>query len=585
MSNPRRRSTDLSTVEKRALLEQALRKKASASRSFPLSYAQERLWFLDQWEPHNTAHNIFSALRLQGNLQARALERSLNGIVRRHEVLRTTFQSTGGQPTQVIALGLQVPLPVVDLRGLPAVEQEATLQRLALEESQRPFDLSLGPLLRATLLRVTKEEHVFLLTMHHSVSDGWSLSVFNRELALLYEAFSHGQPSPLPPLPIQYADYALWQRQRLQGEVLQKQLQYWRTQLRDAPTVLALPTDRPRPAAQTFAGATHQVILSASLSAALKTLSQAEDVTLFTTLLAAFQTLLARYSQQEDISVGTYIAGRTQLEQEPLIGFFINNLVLRTDLSGDPPFRALLKRASKVTQDAYANQEVPFEHLLQELKLERNPGHTPLFQVMLIYQNMPRDELTLPGLALQPLWVESTRSNFDLSLWVLEKRDEDKLYLTFEYNTDLFDVATIQRMAGHFQMLAHGIVDHPDERLSELSLLAAPEVQQVLHDWNATEADFARETSLDSLFEAQVERTPDSVAVVCEEEHLTYSELNRRAEHVACVLQSRGVGPEVPVGICLERGLEMLTGLLGILKAGGVYVPLDPAYPAERLAL
>jgi amino acid adenylation domain-containing protein/non-ribosomal peptide synthase protein (TIGR01720 family) len=548
----------------------------------PLSFAQERLWVLDQLQPGSVLYTIGVAWRMSGVLQVRALERSLNVLIQRHEALRTTFGVKEGQPVQIIAPGLQLALPVVDLCGLDPAEREACASGLTALQGRPSFDLTRGPLLQVSLLKLAADEYVLLVSMHHSISDGWSMSVFKRELIELYQSFCQERPFSLPELPIQYADYALWQRQWLRGKVLEQQLAYWRQQLAGASPLLALPTDRPRPAVQTFAGATLQVLLPTELSAGLQTLSQREGVTLFTTLLAALQTLLARYNGQDDICVGTYIAGRTRLELEPLIGFFINNLALRSDLSDNPPFRTLLKRVSKVAHEAYAHQDVPFEYLLQELQLERSLSHTPLFQVMLIYQNMPREELTLPGLTLEQLEVESTRANFDLSLWVMEERD--RLAVTFEYNIDLFEAATIERMARHFQTLLRAIVENPLRRVSALPLLSTSELHQLLDDEQASEADFAHETSVNELFEAQVERTPHAVALMYEEEQLTYGELSRRADQLACWLQSRGVGPEVVVGLCIERSLEMLIGLLGILKAGAAYVPLDPTAPAERLA-
>ncbi len=558
--------------------------------NLPLSFAQERLWFLDQWVHHpgdeqgsqRSAYNIYSNLHMEGRLHIRTLERSLNEIVQRHEVLRTTFVATDGYPAQVIAPSLQIPLPVVDLRGLPQAEQERTMALLATQEVEQPFDLSRGPLLRTTLVRLREVEHIFLLTIHHIVADGWSISVFNQELAALYEAFTRGQLSPLPSLPIQYADFALWQRQRLQGAVLQEQLQYWRQQLQGAPTLLPLPTDRPRPAIQTFAGAAHSIILTANLTNSLKALSQAGGVTLFTTLLAAFQTLLSRWTQQDDISVGTYIAGRTDFETERLIGFFINDLVLRTDLSGDPSFRTLLQRAGQVTHGAFAHQDVPFEHLIQELQPERNPSHTPFFQVMLIYQNMPRHDLTFSGLTMHIMGLDVTRANFDLSLWVVE--EAAKLYLSFEYNTDLFEATTIQHMANHLQNLLAAIVRNPDQRLSVLPLISEREYHQLLLEEHATRSPFASHASIDDLLAAQHMRTPDAIALVFDDQHLTYDELHQRAAQLAHSLQRLGVTPETPVGICLERSLDTLISMLAILKAGGAYVPLDPGHPKERLA-
>ncbi|HLG62385.1 MAG TPA: amino acid adenylation domain-containing protein, partial [Ktedonosporobacter sp.] len=549
---------------------------------FPLSFAQERLWFLDQWEPGNAAYTMYSMLQLQGELHIEVLEQSLNEIVRRHEALRTTYQTSNGQPVQIITRQLQLPLPVIDLCQLSSAQQEEAVQQLALEQIQFPFDLSQGPLLRTALLRLSPLRHIFLLTMHHSISDGWSIGIFNQELVTLYEAFSQQQPSPLPELPIQYADYILWQRQHLQGETLQQHLAYWRTQLRGAPPLLALPTDRPRPAIQTFAGAAYQIILSTELSAALKALSRREGVTLFTTLLAAFQALLARYSQQDDISVGTYIAGRTHFQTENLIGFFINNLILRLDLSGDPSFLVLLQRANQVVQGAYEHQEIPFEQLIQELQPERNPSHTPFFQVMLIYQNMPWHEPSLPGLTIQTFGLEERRSNFDLSLWVMDTADQ-RLIIDFEYNIDLFDLTTIQRWAAHFQNLLDCIVVEPDRRLSQLPLLSPGECRQILSEWNATATPFAHDSTIDQLITVQAARTPDTIAVVYQEQQLSYGALTRRAEQLAAALQRRGVGPDVPVGLCLERSLEMIIAPLAVLKAGGAYVPLDPSYPLERL--
>ncbi len=553
------------------------------TKDLPLSFTQERLWFLDQWEPQGTAYNMFSGLRLRGTLEVNTLQRSLHALVQRHEGLRTTFLATNGQPVQVIAPWQPTPLPVVDLGRLSPDEQEAQLQHLAQQEAQLPFDLSRGPLLRATLLRVHQHEHVFLLTQHHIISDGWSLGVFNRELGALYEAFSQEQPSPLPPLPIQYADFALWQRQRLQGEALEELVRYWKNQLQGAPALLNLPTDRPRPPVQTFVGSTHQVEVSAELTHALRTLAQRESVTLFTVLLATLQTLLMRYSQQENFCIGTYIAGRTHIEIEQLVGYFINNLALRTDLSGDPSFREALRRASQVMQGAYAHQELPFEVLLQELQVERTPRHTPLFQVMLIYQNMPWHSITLPGLTISPLEMERKRADFDLSLWVIEGPQE--LYLTFAYNTDLFDATTIQRLAGHFQRLLQAAVEDPDQSVWEMPLLSAGEQQQMLAS-GLVRADDAKTVAGDfaSLFAAQAVSTPDAIAVVCEDQHLTYGDLLWRVERLAAYLQGHGVGPEVTVGLYLDRSLEAILGLLSILRAGGIYVPLDPGWPGERLA-
>ncbi|MDQ3942480.1 MAG: condensation domain-containing protein, partial [Actinomycetota bacterium] len=582
------RIADLSPA-KRALLELRLKQKgsgASHGRAIPrrtergpapLSFAQERLWFLDQLEPGNPVYNRPAAVRLTGPLDVRALERGLSEIVRRHEILRTTFPAEAGRPVQRIAPPRPLSLTVTDLGGLPESEREAQARRLAREETRRPFELARGPLLRASLLRLGDEEHVLLLTMHHIASDGWSDAVFFRELAALYEAFSTGEPSPLAELPIQYVDYTVWQRQWLAGEVLDEQLGYWKRQLADV-SALQLPTDRPRPAVQTHRGARQELMLPGPLTEALKDLSRREGATLFMVLLAAFQALLARYSGQEDIAVGTPIAGRNRAETEGLIGFFVNTLVLRTDLSGDPTFRELLGRVRETTLEAYAHQDLPFEKLVEELEPQRDLSRTPLFQVMFALQNVPQQDPELADLTLSRLRVESGTAKFDLTLSMIE--EAKGLKGSLEYNTDLFEAATIERMLGHFRTLLEGIMTEPERRISELPLLTEAERHQLLVEWNDTQTDYPKDQCVHVLFETQAERTPDAVAVVFEDQRLTYRELNRRSNQLARHLRKLGVGrPEVSVGICVERSVEMVVGLLGILKAGGAYVPLDPAYP------
>ncbi|MEH2211066.1 amino acid adenylation domain-containing protein [Nostoc sp.] len=550
---------------------------------YQLSFAQARLWFLEQLEPGNFAYNIPAGVRLTGSLHVMALRQSLNEIVHRHEALCTSFTTVNGEPVQVIAQTFALTLPVVDLRELPQAKQQAEVERLATAEAQRPFDLAQGLLLRATLLQLNETEHVLLLTMHHIVSDGWSMGVFIRELAALYCAFSTGKPSPLPNLPIQYADFAHWQRQWLQGEVLEEQLSYWKRQLNNAPPVLELPTDRPRPPIQSYRGAIGSLVVSESLTQKLKLLSQCNGVTLFMLLLAAFQTLLYRYTEQSDICIGSLIANRNRTETEGLIGFFVNTLVLRTDLSGNPSFQELLGRVREVALGAYAHQDLPFEQLVEALKPERSLSHQPLFQVMFILQNSPMPTLELPGLTLNSLELDITTAKFDLTL-AMEDSSEG-LVGSLEYNTDLFEAQTISRMLGHFKTLLEGIVADPQQRLSNLALLTQQEHQQLLVEWNHTELIYPRDLCIHQLFEAQVEKTPDAVALVFEEQILTYRELNTKANQLAHYLQALGMEPEVLVGICVERSVEMVVGLLGILKAGGAYVPLDPAYPPERLTL
>ena len=577
---------------KRALLEKRLRGELASSSeavtisrqprqgSVPLSLAQQRLWFLDQLEPQSPAYNIPDFLRLNFPVDTKVLKQSVQALVQRHEVLRTTFVAVDAYPMQVIAPTLSVPLPVINLSNLPEMARWAEAQHLANEEAQRPFDLTQGPLLRLLLLQLGAEEYVLLLTMHHIISDGWSIGLFFQELAALYTAFVIEQPSPLPDLPIQYVDYALWQREVLQWDRLAGHLSYWKQQLAGSPAGLELPTDRPRLPVPTSRGSTYYVTLPKVLTSALKELSRQEGVTLYMTLVAAFQTLLYRYSGQDDVVIGTVSAGRTQAEAEALIGFFVNTLVLRTDLSGNPTFRELLGRVRQVIFDGDTHQEVPFESLVRELHPTRALGQNPLFQVMLTFvPPLP----TLPtGWEPSKIAAQTGTAKFDLSLELADR--PEGLVCYFEYSTDLFDAATIARMAGHWQTLLEGIVAEPTHCLVELPLLTETERQQMLVEWNDTASDYPRNQCLHQLFEAQVERLPEAVAVVFEGEQVSYWELNRRANQLAHHLQRLGVGPDALVGICVERSLEMVVGLLGILKAGGAYVPLDPTYPAERIA-
>jgi amino acid adenylation domain-containing protein len=552
------------------------------SESIPLSFAQAGLWFLDQLQPESAFYNIPLALRLSGQLNIAALESSLNEIIRRHEALRTNFAMVGGQPVQVIASTLTLKLVQVDLRHLAESEREVEAQRLATVEAMLPFNLEREPLVRATVQQLDSDQHVLLLIMHHIISDGWSLGVFVREFAELYKAFSTGMAPVLPELSIQYADFAVWQRQWLTPEVVSAQLNYWKQQLLDAPALLELPADRPRPAVQTFQGAYHSFSLSLELSVALAALGKRAGVTLFMTLLAAFQTLLYRLSGQEDIVVGTPVAGRNRKEIEGLIGFFVNTLVLRTDLGGHPSFEELLGRVREVALGAYAHQDLPFEQLVEALQPMRDLSYTPLFQVMFALDDALVPAVELPDVTVSPLAVETGTAKFDLTLSM--ENTASGLMGEWEYNTDLFDEATIARMAGHFQTLLEAIAAHPKQKISELPLLTPAERQQLIVEWNNTWAEYPQDRCIHQLFEEQVERAPDAVAVVFEEEQLTYRELNARANQLAHYLQSLGVGPEVLVGLCVERSFDTIVGILGVLKAGGAYVPLDPAYPQERLA-
>jgi amino acid adenylation domain-containing protein len=550
-----------------------------------LSFAQQRLWFLDRLEPGSASYNIPAAVRLSGALDITMLAQSLNEVLQRHEALRTTFAQVDDGAVQVIAPTLTLLLPIVDLGSQSKTSQHVETSRLAIQEAQRPFDLARGPLVRATLLRLGREEHVLLLTMHHIISDGWSMGVFIQEVAAFYTAFINGEIPSLPELPIQYADYALWQRQWLQGEVLDAQLAYWKAQLGDTSGVLELPTHRPRPPLQTFNGAIQPLALSKASSVALKALSQQEGTTLFMTLLAGFKALLYRYTGQRDILVGSPIANRNRAEVEGLIGFFTNTLVLRTRLSDAQTFRELLSQVRETALGAYVHQDLPFEMLVEELKLQRDLSRTPLFQIMFVLQNAPLEIIDLPGLTLHPLETSGGTAKFDLTLSMVET--ERGLRGEIEYNTDLFDATAIAQLASHFCILLESVVatkEGPDQSLADLPLLSEPERHRLLVTWNATQMDYPQDACVQTSFEAQASRKSDAIAVIFQEQHITYRELDRRANQLAHYLQKLGVGPEVLVGICVERSLEMVLGLLGILKAGGAYVPLDPTYPQARLA-
>jgi amino acid adenylation domain-containing protein len=533
-------------------------------------------------DPNNRAYVLPGAFRILGSLDVPVFKRCLNEIYQRHEALRTTFQDTEEGAEQIIAPAGDMPMAVMDLSAEPENERESTLERIILDDVRQPFDLAQGPLVRVKLVRMGEAEHVFSMTMHHIVSDGWSKRVFLSELSALYGALAAGKPSPLPELPLQYADYAVWQRRWLQGEVLQRHLDYWKRQLGGELPVLQLPTDRPRPAVQTYRGAKEPIKLSGHLLDGLKDLSRKEDVTLFMILLAALYTLLHRYTRQNDIVIGFPIANRNRAEIENLIGFFVNTLALRIDMSDNPRFSQLLKRVREATLAAYHHQDLPFEKLVEELKPARDMSYSPLFQVMFTWQNIPMKPDDLPGLTLRPKAIDSGASMFDLTVYLWE--EGDGLAGQIEYNTDLFNRSTVVRMHTHLQTLIEGIIRDPQDNLSNYPLLDEAERRQLLVGWNDTAVEYPRDTCLHDLFEEQVQRTPEAVAVAYGDRTLTYRELNARANQLAHHLIKLGVGPEVMVGLFAERSLEMVIGIYGILKAGGAYVPLDPEYPSERVA-
>ena len=551
--------------------------------AIPASFAQQRLWFLDQLVPGNPFYNIFSSLPLK-LVKVNTLEKALNEIVKRHETLRTTFTVSDGQPVQIIAADVHLTIPVIDLSSYPETQAQSEIQRLADEEARRPFNLERGPLVRATLLRYTDSDYVLLLTMHHIISDGWSIGLFFQDLTSLYQSCLIGQPSQLPELPIQYADFALWQRDWLSGEVLDQQIEYWSKQLADVP-VLQLATDRPRPALMSYKGARLPVFLPPELVEQIQALGQREGVTLFMTLLAAFQVLLYRYTGQEDIAVGSPIAGRNRGEIEGLIGFFVNTLVIRTDLTCDPAFNDLLHRVHDVTTSAYVHQDLPFEMLVEQVLPERDLGRNPLFQVIFQLLNAPTilQSSTVEAISAEmlPTDVHSGTAKFDLEFSLFE--NAQGLVGHFEYSTDLFDVATIERMADHYQVLLESIVTNPQAHISKLQFLRKEEIHQLVVEWNQTYSDYPEDKCVHQLFEEQVRLNPKAIAVIDESEKISYEELNQRANQLAFHILSLGVGPKVNVGICMERSISMVVALVAVLKAGGTYVPLDPDYPRNRL--
>ena len=552
------------------------------SATAPLSFAQERWWFLDQLDAGASVHNISRAMRLRGRLDRGALVHGLDAIVQRHEILRTSFRRGENGPVQEPVAKTSLSIPVVDLGKLPAPERRAQLQRTLAEEANAVFDLASAPLLRARLIKLATTEHVLLLVLHPLVCDGWSMRLLCRELGIFYRFYVGRRTTTFAELPMQYRDYALGQRQRFQGEVLGQQLAYWRERLRNSLPGISLPTDHPRPARQTFRGTRLAVNLPCAQVGALKTVGARDGATLFMTLLASFNVWLWRYSGQEDISVGFPITQRSSSVQRDLIGCFVNTLVLRTQLSGALTFRELLRRTREHCHGALAHQDLPFDKLVEELTPERDLSRNPLFQVMLAYQGGLSAELDLPGITAAPVEVDVAKSKFDLMLSLTGHGKS--LSGFFEYNSDLFERATIERLARHFKILLRGIATNPDRPIAALPLLGKAERKQMLVDWNNTAVDVPRDRCIHELFESQAGKTPNAAAAEFAGAQLTYRELNRRANGLARYLRSLGVKPETPVGICVDRSLEMIVGLLGILKAGGGYVPLDPKYPRERIA-
>ncbi|MCX2829791.1 amino acid adenylation domain-containing protein [Bacillus sp. DHT2] len=547
----------------------------------PLSYAQQRLWFLDQLEQNSSIYNIPTAWHLKGKWGIEALEKGYNALLRRHEVLRTVIQEINGEPMQVIKAYTKKSLQVIDLRHFSQEEKELQMKTLTQSEIETPFHLSEGPLIRTQLIIMEEEELVLLCTMHHIISDGWSMGILLDEWFAMYQAFIEEKTVQLPPLALQYADFAQWQRDWLKDEALAQQLEYWQKELSGELPVLQLPFDSPRPAVQSYKGDTYQVTLPVALLDKIKTFSREEDATLFMTLLAGYQGFLSRYTGQKDILVGSPIANRNYKEIEELIGFFVNTLVYRANLTEDLTFKELVTQVKEKALKAQEYQDVPFEKVVEVLQPERNASHSPIFQTMFTLQTHSRKLSKILDHSLEPIPNYMAVAKFDLTVGMEET--EEGLQVAFEYNTDLFNALTIQRMAKHFENWLSEVMDSPQKSIGSLKLMSRGEEKQLLKEWNDTRVEYPTEYIIQELFEQQVAQTPEAVALVYKNHQLTYKELNERANQLAHSLQKKGVGPETMVGICVERSLEMIVGLLGILKAGGAYVPLDPTYPEQRL--
>ena len=549
--------------------------------SFPASFAQQRLWFLDQLEPGTAAYNLVRAFRITGPLDVSALTSAIRAVVRRHEALRTVFETVEGEARQVVLSDVDIQVPIVDVTHLPQREAQPAALRIAGEEGKKPFDLTKGPLFRALLVRLSRDQYLLVLAMHHIVTDGWSISILFRELARCYEGSVNQKEPELPELPLQYVEYAQWQREYVSAEVLANQVEYWKNKLAGAQTILDLPADHPRPATHSWHGATEELIFDSQILAELKKLAQQEGATLFMVSMAAFQALLWRYTGQDNILVGTPTAARSQIEIENLIGFFVNTLVFRSDFSDNLTFRDLVRQVRACALEAYAHQDVPFEKLVEELAPERSIDITPLFQVMFTFQNIPKQIFEISGLEMKELEFETGIAKFDLSV---EMYEDHEFHCRFEYNTDLFEKQTILRKLGHFRNLVSCVLENPDQPLAQISLMNVSEREQIVVEWNDTAAENPRVLPIHTVFELQATSIPKSTALRVQGTELSYQNLNEEANRLAHYLIKKGVGPGMLVGVCVERCPEMVVALLAVLKTGAAYVPLDPSYPEERLS-
>jgi amino acid adenylation domain-containing protein len=548
--------------------------------AFPASFAQERLWFLDQLDAGTAAYNLPRAFRIIGPLKADVLTQSFETVTRRHAALRTVFDSVEGEARQIVLSNVDVKIPVIDLTGIPKSERESEALRIAGEEGKKPFDLNAGPLLRPILVHLDEELHLLVLVIHHIVTDGWSIALLFREVTKCYAALVKNETPELPDLPLQYTEYAQWQREYMSGDVLRNEIEHWKRKLAGAQTLLDLPTDHPRPIGHSWHGATEAISLDAAFLAKLKALAQTERCTLFMIAMASFQALLWRYTNQESILIGTPIAGRSEIEVENMIGLFVNTLVFRADFPHNLSFRQLMQQVRSFALEAYTHQDVPFEKLVEELIPQRSVDTHPLFQVMFTFQNIPKQIFEIPGLTIKEMPFEAGIAKYDLSVEVWENSE---FHCQFEYNTDLFELSTIRRMMGHFEKLLNAVVENPDLRVAQIPIMSARERQQVLGDWNQTAAEYPRDLPLDRAFENRVNASPDATALLFAGREWSYRQLNDQANRLADRLIKKGISPGSLVGIFLERSTQMVVALLGVLKAGAAYVPLDPAYPSERL--
>jgi amino acid adenylation domain-containing protein len=548
--------------------------------SFPASFAQQRLWFLDQLDPGTAAYNLPRAFRITGPLNVDVLTRAFQIVIERHASLRTVFDSVEGEARQIVLTDVPVEIPIIDLAGFPRGERESEALRLASEEGKKPFDLREGPLIRPILVRLEPETHFLVLVLHHIVTDGWSIALLFREVTKCYAALTKNEIPELPELTLQYTQYAQWQREYMSGEVLTKEVEYWKGRLAGAQTLLDLPTDHARPTTHSWHGSTEEFSLDGSILARLKALAQAESSTLFMVVMAAFQCLVWRYTNQESILIGTPIAGRNEVEIENMIGLFVNTLVFRGDFTNNLSFRDVIRQVRSFALEAYAHQDVPFEKLVEGLVPQRSLDTHPLFQVMFTFQNIPKQVFEIPGLQIKEMPFDAGIAKFDLSVEVWENSE---FHCQFEYNTDLFELSTIRRMLGHFEKLLTSVVEDPDLGVAQIPIMSIQERQQVLVDWNRTAADYPRDLLLHEAFESQVSCSPEATALLCTGQEWSYRQLNDQANRLAGRLIESGVMPGSLVGIFLERSAEMVVALLSVLKAGAAYVPLDPAYPLERL--